>query len=214
MTRLKKLFMIYLKPHIGRICLVLVLLFLQTLANLFLPNLMSKIVDVGIGQSNKQFIYTTGCIMLVIAICGTVFVICSSFFSAKIALKFSHDLRHDIFVKVESFNLNEFNDIGTSSLITRSTNDVTQVQQVVLMALRMMVTAPLMIIGGVIMALVTNVELSIILIISIPILLLVIFFVGKRGIPLFKAIQSKIDKVNLVLRENLTGIRVDRKSVV
>lgn len=130
--------------------------------------------------------------------------------SAKVAMGFSRDLRTDLFIKVESFSLGEFNTLGTSSLITRTTNDITQVQQVVLMSLRMMVTAPLMVIGGLIMALSTNLELSVILLISIPILVVVILLVARSGMPLFKSMQVKLDKLNLVLRENLTGIRVIR----
>lgn len=206
MIRLAK----YLKPYLGSVILTLFLLFLQTISNLFLPALMAKIVDVGIPNGNTSYILYIGSIMLVVAVLGSTFMIIANFNSAKVAMGFSRDLRHDVFVKVESFSLGEFNQLGTSSLITRTTNDITQMQQLVLMSLRMMVTAPLMLIGGLIMALSTNLQLSIILVISIPVLILVITFVARRGMPLFKSMQVKLDQLNLVLRENLTGIRVIR----
>ena len=206
MLRLAK----YLKPYLGTTLLTLLLLFLQTISNLFLPALMSKIVDVGIGTGNTGYILRIGLFMLLVALIGSLLMVFANLNSAKVAMGFSRDLRKDLFIKVESFSLGEFNKLGTSSLITRTTNDITQVQQFILMSLRMMVTAPLMIIGGLIMALSTNLELSVILLISIPILVIVILFVSRSGMPLFKSMQLKLDKLNLVLRENLTGIRVIR----
>lgn len=200
----------YLKPYTSNIIFTLILLFLQSVANLFLPKLMSLIVDVGITNGDTPYILKIGGIMLVTALLGTVFVIISSLISSKIAMGFSRDLRLALFTKVEGFSLGAFDKVGTASLITRSTNDITQVQQLILMALRMMVTAPLMILGGIIMSLATNVSLSMLLLVAIPILLVVIVFVGRKGIPLFKAMQVKLDKVNLVLRENLMGVRVIR----
>ena len=206
MLRLAK----YLKPYLGTALLTLLLLFLQTISNLFLPALMSKIVDVGIGTGDTGYILRIGLLMLLVALIGSALMVFANLNSAKVAMGFSRDLRTDLFVKVESFSLGEFNTLGTSSLITRTTNDITQVQQVVLMSLRMMVTAPLMVIGGLIMALSTNLELSVVLLISIPILVVVILLVARSGMPLFKSMQVKLDKLNLVLRENLTGIRVIR----
>lgn len=206
MLRLAK----YLKPYLGSVILTLFLLFLQTIANLFLPALMSKIVDVGISTSDTGYIVRIGRLMLLVAVLGSAFMVFANLNSAKIAMGFSRDLRESLFIKVESFSLGEFNKLGTSSLITRTTNDITQVQQVILMSLRMMVTAPLMVIGGLVMSLSTNLELSVILVISIPILIIVISFVAKKGMPLFKSMQVKLDTLNLVLRENLTGIRVIR----
>ncbi|MGL4346019.1 MAG: ABC transporter ATP-binding protein [Cellulosilyticaceae bacterium] len=200
----------FLKPYSKSLVITLVLLFLQSAANLFLPRLMSKIVDVGITNGDIPYILRIGSLMLIAALLGTIFVIVSNLISSKIAMGFSHDLRNSLFSKIEGFSLGEFSTVGTASLITRSTNDITQVQQLILMALRMMVTAPLMIIGGVIMALTTNVSLSVILLVSLPILILVIWLVGRRGIPLFKQMQNKLDEVNLVLRENLMGVRVIR----
>lgn len=200
----------YLKPYLGATILTLFLLFLQTIANLLLPTLMAKIVDIGIPNGNTSYILSVGFYMLLVALLGSAFMVFANLNSAKVAMGFSKDLRRDLFIKVESFSLGEFNKLGTSSLITRTTNDITQVQQLVLMSLRMMVTAPLMVIGGLIMALSTNLELSVVLAFSIPILLVVIGLVAKFGMPLFKSMQVKLDQLNLVLRENLTGIRVIR----
>lgn len=205
-----KLFRKYLKPYWGSIIITLVLLFFQALSNLYLPKLMSEIIDYGVLNNDMGYILRIGGIMLLVALLGGVFVVIANLYSARVAMLFSRDLRSGLFTKIETFNLGEFNQIGTSSMITRTTNDVSQVQQVVLMSLRMMVTAPLMIIGGVIMALSTNVQLSMVLLVSLPILVGVITFIGKKGIPLFQAMQTKLDNVNLVLRENLTGIRVIR----
>lgn len=199
-----------LKPYTWGIITTLTLIFFQSLANLFLPALMSKIIDIGIVNADINYILKIGSLMLFVAFVGTLFIIVSNLISSRVAMKFSHDLRAKVFIKVEGFSLGEFNKIGTASLITRTTNDITQIQQVVLMGLRMMAMAPLMIIGGLIMALSTDLKLSIILLVSIPILLGVIAFVGKKGVPLFQAMQTKLDKVNLVLRENLTGVRVVR----
>ena len=206
MLRLAK----HLKPYLGSIILILSLLFLQTIATLFLPTLMSKIIDVGISTNNTDYIIRIGGLMLFVTLLGSAFMVFANLHSAKVAMGFSRDLRKRLFIQVESFSLGEFNDLGTSSLITRTTNDITQVQQVTLMALRMMVTAPLMVIGGLIMALYTNLGLSVVLVVSIPILIIIIAFVAKKGMPLFKAMQIKLDNLNLVLRENLTGIRVIR----
>ncbi|MGL4361831.1 MAG: ABC transporter ATP-binding protein [Cellulosilyticaceae bacterium] len=204
------LFIKYLKPQTGKVMLVLTLLFLQSLSNLFLPTLMSNIIDVGVKNNDTPYIWQVGFVMIAVSLLGALFVVTANFFAAKIAMTFSQKLRFDLFIKVESFNLQEFNTIGTSSLITRTTNDITQVQQLVLMFLRMMVTAPLMIIGGIIMALITDAKLSILLLIALPVLIIVIAFVGKKGSPLFNLMQKKVDNLNLVLRENLTGIRVIR----
>ena len=205
-----KLFKKYLTPYWQGILITLFLLFLQALANLFLPFLMSQIIDRGVIHGDMPYIFYTGLFMLFMALLGGLFVVIANFFSSRVAMHFSRDIREHLFVKVESFNLEEFNAIGTASLITRTTNDVTQVQQVVLMALRMMVTAPLMIIGGLIMAVSTNAQLSVILLVSLPLLVLVIFLISRKALPLFTSMQKKIDRINLIVRENLTGVRVVR----
>jgi ATP-binding cassette subfamily B protein len=137
-------------------------------------------------------------------------MILASYLSSKSAMAYGRDLRQHVFTKVEGYSLDEFSRIGTSSLITRTTNDVNQMQQVTMMSLRMMVRAPLMFIGGLIMAISKNRELSNVFLVSSPILILTIIIVGKKGFPYFKIVQERIDRVNQVLREELTGIRVIR----
>jgi len=200
----------YLKPYRASVLLVLVLVFLQSLTDLLLPTLMADIVDEGIVLGDTAHIWKLGAIMLLIAAAGGICSIGASYLSAKAAGGFGKDLRSRLFGHVEHFSLNEFDKIGTASLITRTTNDITQVQTVLTLMMRVMVMAPLMCFGGIIMALSKDVKLSFVIVGIIPVLGLIIFAVVGRSIPLFKAMQLKIDKLNLVLREHLSGIRVIR----
>jgi ATP-binding cassette subfamily B protein len=200
----------YLKPFRWWIAGALVLLLLQSLAELYLPTLMSSIVDIGIAQGNTGFIWRTGAIMLVVAAGSALSTVLGSYLSSKASMGFGRDLREAVFTHVEGFSLNEFNQLGTATLITRTTNDITQVQQVLIMALRMMIMAPIMAVGGVIMAVSQDAQLSLVILVAIPLLAGLVGFVAAKGIPLFKSIQTKLDKLNLVLREGLTGIRVIR----
>ncbi|MEX1308142.1 MAG: ABC transporter ATP-binding protein [Eubacteriales bacterium] len=206
MTKLFK----YLKPYTSWIILVITLTLIQAFSQLYLPNLMSDIVDKGVVGGDINFIIKTGLIMLGFTLVVSVATIVARLFGAKTGVAFARDLRRKIFVKVESYSLHDFDQIGTSSLITRNTNDVTQVQNVMVMMLTMLIFAPLMLVGGLIMALRTDAPLSWIILVAAGILGIVIGFVASKGLPLFKSIQKKIDKVNLVLRESLTGIRVIR----
>lgn len=199
-----------LKPFTLSVVIVLVLLFFQSLAELYLPTLMSDIVDIGIIQGDTPYILRIGGLMLLVAAGSAIFTILASYLSARLATGFGRNLRAKVFAQAENYSLNEFNHIGTSSLITRTTNDITQVQMVLIMILRMMVTAPILAIGGIIMAVSKDAHLSLIFVVVLPILAFIIFIIGKKGIPLFEAMQVKLDHLNLVLRENLTGIRVIR----
>ncbi|MFD3271249.1 ABC transporter ATP-binding protein [Paenibacillus dendritiformis] len=200
----------FLKPFRLPVAFVLGLVFFQSLAELYLPTLMSDIVDIGIVSGDTAYIWKMGGWMLVVAAGGTLCAIGGSYLSAKVASGFGRNLRRRLFTHVENFSLQEFDKIGTASLITRTTNDITQVQQVLVMILRMMISAPMMCIGGIIMAVSKDAKLTLVLAVVIPVLALAIFAVAGKGIPLFKAMQKKLDKLNLVLRENLTGIRVIR----
>lgn len=200
----------FLKPYKKYVAMVLILLFFQSMAELYLPTLMSDIVDIGIIKGDTDYILRIGGYMIIVALASGICVILSSFLSAKVATAFGRDIRREIFVKGEKFSLHEFDKIGTSSMITRTTNDVTQIQQVTVMIMRMMVSAPIMAIGGLIMAVSKDKKLSLVLAVAIPLLGLVIFLVAKKAVPLFKVMQKKVDKINLVLRENLIGIRVIR----
>ncbi|MFF2017987.1 ABC transporter ATP-binding protein [Paenibacillus sp. NPDC058177] len=199
-----------LKPFKLAVIGVLILVFLQSMGDLYLPTLMSDIVDKGIVHQDRSYIWRIGGFMLLVAAGGALCSIIASYFSAKIAAGFGKNTRALMFNHVENFTLHEFDKVGTASLITRTTNDITQVQTVLTMMLRMMVAAPMMMIGGIIMAVSEDAKLSLIFVVVIPLLVGAIFLIGMKGLPLFKAIQVKLDKLNLVLREHLTGIRVIR----
>ncbi|GAB6156589.1 ABC transporter ATP-binding protein [Desulfosporosinus burensis] len=198
------------KEYSAHIAAVVLLLFLQVLSDLYLPTLMADIVDYGIVNKDVDYIFKIGGLMLIIAAGGTVCAIIATYLSSKTAVGFGKIVREKIFNKVESFSLQEFDKLGTATLITRTTNDVTQVQQVSVLILSMMVTAPLTGIGGIVMALQQDISLAWVLVVVIPVLFGIIGITLLRGLPLFKVMQEKLDRLNLVLRENLTGIRVIR----
>ncbi|OCT17076.1 multidrug ABC transporter ATP-binding protein [Paenibacillus pectinilyticus] len=198
-----------LKPYRVSVVAVIVLMLLQSLSQLYLPTLLSDIVDVGVVKGDVSYILRYGAYMLLVAMGAMACVMVASYLLAKTATGFGRDLRRKLFSHVESFSLNEFDKLGTSSLITRTTNDIAQVQQLVVMT-RMFIGAPTMLIGGIIMASYKDAHLAIVLIAVIPILILVIAAIMRKGLPLFKTLQVKIDGINLALREHLTGIRVIR----
>lgn len=171
---------------------------------------MADIVDHGVVTGDTSYIWKIGGLMLLVAAGGMICSIAASFFSAKVSSGFSQLLRSKLFAHVSEFSLHEFDKFGTASLITRTTNDITQIQQVLIMIFRMAVMAPMMCIGGIIMAISKDTKLSLVLAVSIPVLLIAIVIIAKKGIPIFQQLQVKLDKVNRVLRESLTGIRVIR----
>jgi ATP-binding cassette, subfamily B, multidrug efflux pump len=199
-----------LKPFTIPIVIVLVLVFLQSMANLYLPTLMGDIVNNGIMKGDTDYIMKTGGTMLLYVGVSVIAAIIASYFASKTAVGLGRNLRNKVFTKVESFSLHEFDKIGTSTLITRTTNDITQVQNVTVMILNMMASAPFMAIGGLILAYSKDHELTLVLAVAIPVLVITVVVLASLALPLFKSIQAKIDKINLVLRENLTGIRVVR----
>lgn len=200
----------FLKPFAWSVVAVLGLVFLQSLAELYLPNLMSHIVNTGIVRGDTDYIMRVGGLMLLVALGGTICAIAASFVSSRTAAGFGRDLRHEVFAHVEEFSLNEVNKVGTASLITRTTNDITQMQMVIVIGLRMMVSAPMMAIGGIIMAVGKDARLSLVLILGLPLLVAAILTIARKGTPLFRALQAKLDRLNLVAREGLTGVRVIR----
>jgi ATP-binding cassette subfamily B protein len=207
------LFRRYLRPYQWPIVLVLALLLLQAIGNLYLPELQADIINNGVVKGDTDYIIRTGGFMLVVTFLLMLGSFVMVFFSARTAMGFGRDVRNAIFRKVETFSQVEVNSFGAASLITRNTNDVTQVQQVVLLGLTMMLSAPMMVIGGVIMALRQDVPLTGVIVVIMPILLLVVGLVMRRAIPLFQAMQKKIDRINLVMRETLSGVRVIRAFV-
>ncbi|MEO5964298.1 MAG: ABC transporter transmembrane domain-containing protein, partial [Candidatus Limnocylindrales bacterium] len=203
----------YLPPYRWPIVLVLILLLVQAIANLYLPELNADIINNGVAKGDTDYILRTGGFMLGVTFALMIAAIIAVYFSARVAMGFGRDLRSSIFRKVETFSQVEVNQFGTASLITRNTNDVQQIQQVVLMALNMLITAPIITVGGVIMALRQDVPLTGILLVIIPIMAVLIGVVMAKAIPLFQAMQIKIDRINLVMRETLSGVRVIRAFV-
>ncbi len=200
----------FLRPSRAYVALVLVLTFVQTMSSLYLPNMMSDIVDTGIVHANQPYIWHEGLLMLAVTAGGGLASVIARYYGAVTMAGFGSLLRSRIFSHVESFSLEEFDKIGSSSLIVRGTNDVWQVQQFITMALTFLVMAPLTAIGGIILAVRTDPGLSLTIVVVVPVMGLVIWLVMRQGFDLFRSIQRKIDTLNLVLRENLTGVRVVR----
>jgi len=207
------LFRTYLRPYAARLALVLLLLLVGAIGNLYLPDLNADIIDQGVVKGDTDYILRTGAYMLgVTAVLGVAAVI-AVYLGARIAMGFGRDVRRAVFAKVETFSQVEVNHFGPASLITRNTNDVQQVTVVVFMGLTLMVSAPILIVGGIIMALRTDVPLSGLLVIVLPLMALVIGLVMTRAVPLFRATQTKLDRINQVMRETLSGVRVIRAFV-
>lgn len=200
----------FLLPYRPQLALVLLLAIGQSASNLYLPNLMADIVNNGIARLDTGYIWRTGGIMAVVAIVGTLCAVVGIFFSSQVATGMVRNIRARIFRKVQGFSLHEFDTVSTASLITRTTNDTTQVQQVMVMVLNMLITAPITLVVGIILALNQDVGLSWILVAIMPVLIVVILVLLVKAIPLFTAMQVKLDKLNLILDENLTGVRVVR----
>ncbi|HEX8025360.1 MAG TPA: ABC transporter ATP-binding protein [Candidatus Limnocylindrales bacterium] len=203
----------HLRPYMGRITLVLALLLVQAIGNLYLPTLQGDIINDGVAKGNTDYIGSTGLFMLAVTFVVGVASIIGVYFAAQVAMGFGKDLRSAIFRKVESFSQVEVNRFGTPSLITRNTNDVQQVQTLVFMALTLMISAPILIIGGIILAIRQDVPLSGLLVVVLPLMALFIGVVMSRAIPLFRAMQVKLDRINQVMRETLAGVRVIRAFV-
>lgn len=199
-----------LKPYWLPIIGIIIFIFFQVLSELFLPTIMADIVDVGIVKGDTAYILQRGGWMLLATFLGTLCAVMAGFLSSRTGLAFGRDLRVQVFKKATEFSLYEFDELGTASMITRTTNDITQIQNLVVMVLRMFVMAPLMLIGGIFMAVSKDPKLSLVLVGVLPFLAALIAFVARRSIPMFKTMQIRIDRLNLVLRENLTGLRVIR----
>ncbi len=199
-----------LRPSWLPVSLIIVLTFLQSLSTLYLPRLMADIVDFGVIKSNIHYIFVMGGIMLSITVLGVGFSVASGYLASKVSAEFGRIVRSSVFRHVQSLMPHEFDQIGTSSLIVRSTNDVMQVQQFMNMLLRMMITAPLMALGGIMMAISTNAQLSSALLVILPLLALTAYTILKRGTILFQWMQDRVDVLNGVIRDTLTGIRIIR----
>ena len=203
----------YMRPYWRQLLLVVALLTVQALANLYLPNLNADIVNNGVVKGDINYILRTGAWMLAVTFLLMLCSIVAIYFGARTAMAVGRDIRGAVFRKVLGFSHVEVGTFGTPSLITRNTNDVQQVQMVLVMALNVMILAPIMAVGGVIMALREDVPLSSLLLIIVPLMALILGTLVRRAMPLFRAMQVKIDRINQVMREVLSGVRVIRAFV-
>lgn len=210
---LARLLVRYLKPSGWLLLGVLLFQFASALASLYLPSLNADIIDNGVSRGDTEYIWRTGAFMLTVSLAQIVASIIATYFAARAAMKLGRDIRDDVFERVSGFSEREVTGFGAGSLITRNTNDVQQVQMLAMMGATMFVTAPLLAIGGIILAIEQAASLAWIIAVAVPVLLVVAGVVIARMVPLFRSYQGKLDGVNRVMREQLTGIRVIRAFV-
>ena len=203
----------YSKPYLPQILAVIIFQLASTIATLYLPSLNAKIIDEGVSRGDTNYIWQTGALMLVVALGQVIAAIAGVYFGSRVAMAMGRDLRRDVFRKVSSFSAKDVNSFGAPTLITRGTNDVQQVQMLMLMGLNFMVSTPIMCVGGIIMALREDLSLSWLVWVSVPLLVAVVGYLVVRLMPLFRSMQMKIDAINGVLREQIIGIRVVRAFV-
>jgi ATP-binding cassette subfamily B multidrug efflux pump len=208
-----RILVVYLRPHWRLLVGVVFFQLLQSIASLFLPTLNAQIIDKGVAKGDTAFILSTGELMLGITLLQVICAVTAVYFGAKVAMAVGRDLRAGVFTKVSDFSEREVSFFGAPSLITRTTNDVQQVQMLVLMGCTLLVSAPMLCIGGIIMALSLDVELSWLIVVALPVLVGLLSLIIVRMVPLFRLMQVRIDALNAVLREQLTGIRVIRAFV-
>ena len=203
----------YLRPYRNALAAVAVLQLVQTLATLYLPTLNADIIDNGVITGDTHYILRTGGIMLVVSLVQITCAIGAVYFGAKTAMALGRDVRHSVFSRVQRFSLREVGRLGTPSLITRTTNDVQQVQMLAVLGFTLLVSAPIMCVGGIILALNQDVPLSSLLLVAVPALGIIVTLIIRRMRPLFRLMQDRIDHTNRVLREQITGVRVIRAFV-
>jgi ATP-binding cassette subfamily B multidrug efflux pump len=203
----------YLAPYRTGVVAVLLLQLVQTIATLYLPSLNADIIDHGVAVGDTAYIVRIGAVMLGVSLVQVACAIAAVYFGARAAMALGRDLREGLFSHVQEFSAQELGKFGAPSLITRTTNDVQQVQMVILFTFTMMVTAPIMLVGGVIMALREDVALSRLLLVIVPVLGVAVALIVSRMVPYFRVMQTKIDAINRVLREQIAGIRVIRAFV-
>lgn len=210
---LTKLLKDFLQPYRYQVGAISILLLVQSIANLYLPNLNADLINNGVAKGDISYIWKIGLVMLASSALVMGASILLAYLSAKVSMAFGADLRSAVFAAVERFSTRELNKFGAPSLITRNTNDVQQVQMVLFMGLTMMLSAPITGVGASIMAVKTDAHLSLLLLVVIPLMSLLIWVLLRRIVPLFRIMQVKIDRINLVLREQISGIRVIRAFV-
>ncbi|MDR2703292.1 MAG: ABC transporter ATP-binding protein/permease, partial [Cellulomonadaceae bacterium] len=207
---LVKLWLRYLKPYWPAIAILMLLQLLQTLAQLYLPSMNARIIDNGVTMGDIPYIWRTGGQMLLVSLGQVICSICAVIIGSRVAMAFGRDLRAQVFDHVQTFSAEELGKFSAPSLITRTTNDVQQIQQVVMMLFTIMIMAPMMLIGGIAMALREDRGLSLLILVVVPLLGAAIGLILWRMIPYFTKMQSRIDRMNGVLREQITGLRVVR----
>lgn len=203
----------YLRPYRAQVAIVAVLTLIQSLANLYLPSLNAEIINNGVAKGDVHYIWVQGGLMLGITILLGIVAIVAVYWASMTSMGVGRDLRSDVFKRVQEFSAREVNHFGTPSLITRNTNDVQQIQLFMQIGLTIMASAPIMCVGGIIMALREDVSLSALLLVVIPMMAAVIALMLTRAVPLFRSMQAKIDRINQVMREQITGVRVIRAFV-
>lgn len=198
------------------ICAILapLVMILEVAMDLLQPTLLSNIIDIGVANHDLNYVLITGLKMIIAAIVGLFAGGACSFLAAIASIKLAEEVRQGLFDKIQTLSFLELDKLKTSSLITRLTNDVTQIQQMTNMLLRMMVRAPSTAIGGLVMAIILSKELSKIFVVAIPIILIVVMIILKKSFPLFKKMQQKIDNINLVMRESILGIKIIKALVI
>lgn len=210
---LRRLLSTYLRPFRREIVAVVVLQALSSVAGLLLPTINADIIDRGVARGDQGYIWRMGGFMMVITFAQVVLSVVAVLYGSKVAMGFGRDTRRAIFGKVNEFSSREVNHFGAPSLITRITNDVQQVQMLVLMTCTLLLGAPFTAIGGMILAAHQDIDLSWIVMVSVPVVIVILFFIVSRMVPTFRAMQTKIDRLNEIMREQLTGIRVVRAFV-
>ncbi|MER7793387.1 ABC transporter ATP-binding protein [Streptomyces sp. NPDC097640] len=210
---LVRLIRAYLRPYTRSIALIVALQLVQTLATLYLPTLNADIIDDGVVKGDTGYILEIGGVMIAVTLVQIVCSIGAVYYGARTAMALGRDVRAAVFDRVQSFSAREMGHFGAPSLITRTTNDVQQVQMLALMSFTLMVSAPIMCVGGIIMALNQDVPLSGLLLLIVPTLGIIVSLIVRQMRPLFRGVQERIDTVNRVLREQITGIRVIRAFV-
>ncbi len=203
----------HLRPYRTQVLILTALLVAQTVGNLYLPNLNADIINDGVVAGNLHYIIRTGVWMILLTFAIGIFAVIAVYLASRVSMATGADMRQAVFARVQSFSARDVNHFGTASLITRNTNDIQQIQLFLQMALTMMVIAPIMSVGGIVMAIHEGTKLSTLLLVSIPVMTAFIGVVMVRVIPQFRSMQTKIDRINQVLREQITGVRVIRAFV-
>jgi ATP-binding cassette subfamily B multidrug efflux pump len=203
----------YLAPYKVQLALILILQLVATIASLYLPSLNADIIDRGVAKGDTGYIFSTGGWMLAISLVQIVATVAAVFLGARTSMSVGRDLRGAIFHRVGEFSAQEVARFGAPTLISRNTNDVTQVQMVIFMALALMVSAPISMVGGIVMALKQDVGLSWLVVVAVPLLAVAVYLVIRRMLPQFRTMQTSVDSVNRIMREQITGIRVVRAFV-